>query len=452
MIPIYKDGEKHSPSNYRPISILPDFSKIFEKILQTDSTKFLNKHQIISKCQFGFQEKLSTTDALTDMCLHIQNQQACKKITSGVFIDLKKAFDTVDHQILLQKLAHYGVRGIPLKLFSDYLTNRYQFTCVNSVNSNPKLITVGVPQGSVLGPLLFLLYINDLPKITSLKTILFADDTALFASDSNSGKLEKFVNVELEKVKLWLIQNKLTLNIKKSCHIVFGKKDINLNLVIDNDQLIQKDVTKYLGLQIDQHLKWKPHVEMLMTSLAKASRVLYRLNKYVSRPTLRMVYNALVKSKLQYGIILWGCANKTTLDRLNKLHNKALRTVTGLPYKTAINKLYSNARALKTFDLYKYALAQYMFKLYSKTSSSDNFIDNIALANTIHNYNTRQAKNKNYFVSNMLTSQKSNSLLVDGVKVWNQLPPYVKSETRISQFNKLVFKQLLSSYSPLKPN
>ena len=251
---------------------------------------------------------------------------------------------------------------------------------------------------------------------------------------------------------MWLIQNKLTLNIKKSCHIVFGKKDINLNLVIDNDQLIQKDVTKYLGLQIDQHLKWKPHVEMLMTSLVKASGVLYRLNKYVSRPTLRMVYNALVKSKLQYGIILWGCANKTTLDRLNKLHNKALRTVTGLPYKTAINKLYSNARALKTFDLYKYALAQYMFKLYSKTSSSDNFIDNIALVNTIHNYNTRQAKNKNYFVSNMLTSQKSNSLLVDGVKVWNQLPPYVKSETRVSQFNKLVFKQLLSSYSPLKPN
>ena len=146
------------------------------------------------------------------------------------------------------------------------------------MNSNPKLKAIGVLQGSVLGPLLFLIYIHDLPKITSLKTILFADDTALFASDSNSGKLEKFVNVELEKVKLWLIQNKLTLNIKKSCHIVFGKKDINLNLVIDNDQLIQKDVTKYLGLQIDQHLKWKPHVEMIMTSLAKASGVLYRLN------------------------------------------------------------------------------------------------------------------------------------------------------------------------------
>ena len=191
-----------------------------------------------------------------------------------------------------------------------------------------------------------------------------------------------------------------------------------------------------------------------MTSLAKASGVLYRLNKYVSRPTLHMVYNALVKSKLQYGIILWGCANKTTIDRLNKLHNKALRTVTRLPYKTAINKLglYSNARALKTFDLHKYAQAQYIFKLYSKTSSNDNFIDNIALVNTILNYNTRQAKNKNYFVSNMPTLQKSNSLLVDGVKVWNQLPSKIKSETRISQFNKLVFKQLLNSYSPLKPN
>ena len=138
-------------------------------------------------------------------------------------------------------------------MIAEYATYRYLRCVVNVMNSNPKLITVGVPQGSVLGPLLFLLYINDFPKITSLKTILFADDTALFASDMNSGKLEKLVNVELEKVKWWLIQNKLTLNIKKSCHIVFGKKDINLNLVIDNDQLIQKDVTKYLGLQIDQH-------------------------------------------------------------------------------------------------------------------------------------------------------------------------------------------------------
>ena len=159
-----------------------------------------------------------------------------------------------------------------------------------------------------------LIYINDLPKMTNLKAILFADDTALFASDSNVSSLEKFVNDELEKVKLWLTQNELTLNVKKSCHIIFGRKDFSLNLEINNEKLTQKDVTKYLGVQIYSHFNWKPQIEHIMTSLAKASGVLYRLKKYVSRDTLRMVYHALVKSKLQYGIILWGSANKSSLN------------------------------------------------------------------------------------------------------------------------------------------
>ena len=150
------------------------------------------------------------------MCIHLQNQKAQNNITNGIFIDLKKAFDTVDHEILLQKLAHFGIRGTPLKLFSDYLTNRFQFCSVKLFMSNSRLITCGIPQDSVLGSILFLIHINDLEKMTSLKTILFADDTALFLSDSNVSSLGKFVNDELEKVKMWLIQNKLTLKVR-SC-------------------------------------------------------------------------------------------------------------------------------------------------------------------------------------------------------------------------------------------
>ena len=161
-----------------------------------------------------------------------------RTLTSGIFIDLKEAFDTVDHKISLQKLAHFGIRGTPLKLFSDYSTNRYPFSSVNSIKSNSRLITCGVPRGSVLIPTLVFIYINDLPKMTNLKTILFADDTALFASDSNVPSMEKFVNDELEKVKLWLTQNNLTLNVKKSCRIVLGRKSFSLNLMINNEKLI----------------------------------------------------------------------------------------------------------------------------------------------------------------------------------------------------------------------
>ena len=421
VIPIYKDGDKSCPSNYCPISLLPHFSKIFERILQIDLTKFLTKHQIISKCQYGFQENLSTTDALIDMCIHLQNQKAQKNIISGIFIDLKKAFDTVDHEILLRKLAHFGLRGTPLKLFSDDLTNRFQFCSVNLIKSNSRLMTCGVPQGSVLGPILFLIFINDLPKMANLKTILFADYTALFGSDSNVSSLEKLVNDELEKVKLWLTQNKLTLNVKKSCHIIFGRKDFSLNLEINNEKLTQKDATKYLGVQIDNHLNWKLQIEHIMTSLAKASGVLHRLKKYVSRDILLMVFHAFVKNKWQYGIILWASANKSTLNRLNKLHNKTICSVTGLPYKTSINKLYDNAGVLMINDLFRLNLAQFMFKLHHKISSNKAQVENITLVTALHNHHTRQAKNKNYFLSNTLTSQCFNGLLVNGSKVWNEL-------------------------------
>ena len=183
VIPVHKNGDKFSASNYRPISILPHFSKIFEKLLQMDLVKFLTKNNIISACQYGFQENKSTNDALADLCNHLQNQKAINKTTCGIFIDLKKAFDTVDHAILKKKLYHYDIRGVPFDLFSDYLSNRHQFVYVNAVKSDSTLISTGVPQGSVLGPILFLLYINDLPKATNLKTLLFADDTALFASE-----------------------------------------------------------------------------------------------------------------------------------------------------------------------------------------------------------------------------------------------------------------------------
>ena len=226
--------------------------------------------------------------------------------------------------------------------------------------------------------------------MTNLKAILFADETALFASDSNVSSLEKFLNDEREKVKLWLILNKLTLNVKKSYHIIFGREDFSLNIMINNEKLAQKDATKYLGVQIDNHFKWKPQIEHIMTSLAKASGGLYRLKKCVPRDTLRMVYYALVKSKLQYGIILWGSANKLFLERLNKLHNKTIRSVTRLQYKTIINyELYHNAGVLMINDLYGFDLAKFMFKLHHEMNSNNARVETITHVTALHNHHRR---------------------------------------------------------------
>ena len=181
---------------------------------------------------------------------------------------------------------------------------------------------------------------------------------------------------------------------KKSCHIIFGRKDFSLNLEINNEKLYQKDASEYLGVQIDNRLNWKPQIKRIMTSLAKASGLLYRLKRYVSTDALRMVYHALVKSKLQYGIILWGSANKSSQNRLNKLHNKTIRGVTELPYKTSINKLYRSAGVLMINDLFRLNLAKFVFKLHHKVSSNYVQVENITLVTVLHNHHTRQAKNR----------------------------------------------------------
>ena len=445
VLPIYKGGDRDIASNYRPISILPHFSKIFEKILKHNLTDFINKYKIISENQYGFQENKSTSDALIELENYLRYQQANNKITCGIFLDLKKAFDTVDHTVLKQKLIAMGIRGLPFDLISSYLANRYQFTCINSTKSDKNLINHGVPQGSVLGPVLFLLYINDLPNVSSLKTLLFADDTALFASGNNSSSVEKVVNEELKKIENWLLKNKLTLNTQKSSTIMFGEKKTENNMInihINNSQICQKDEVKYLGIVIDKNLKWKPHIDKLTTQISQSVGMLYHLKKYLSFNSLKLVYHALIKSRLQYGIVLWGNANQSTLKNLNKMHNRAIRYISMQPYRTRLNKLYAFSKLLKVNELYQYSAMKFMFRLYNDRE----FKDKIPLVNEIHAYNTRQSSNNNIFISNFLACKSSNSLRVNCMKMWNKLPINIRTEQRIKPFNRLLYQYLLDTY------
>jgi hypothetical protein len=257
VVPIFKNGDKKQISNYRPISVLSSFSKIFEKVVSTRLIKYLDANNILHQSQLGFRAKLSTSMALLELVDEISKSIDDKKYTVGVFLDLAKAFDTVNHQILLSKLNHYGVRGIANKWFASYLGNRQQYVTVYNVSSSFSKIVCGVPQGSILGPLLFILYINDLNSVSeNLRTIMFADDTNLFRSDDNLAEIESSLDRELQLFTLWFQVNLLSLNVSKTPYIIFGNRMTHdINLMMQGTKLERAHRTSMRILRISKFSK-----------------------------------------------------------------------------------------------------------------------------------------------------------------------------------------------------
>ena len=286
VIPVFKKGDPNCIENYRPITILSCFSKIFEKCVYTRTIKFLDKYNILTKSQFGFRSKHSTTHALLDFIDKVSNAIDDSKHTIGIFLDLSKAFDTIDHQILLNKLSFYGIRGIPLEWFRSYLSNRSQYCSINGINSSCGILTYGVPQGSILGPLLLLLYVNDFENSSSvLSFILFADDSNLFFSDSNINHLVHTVNNELKSAANWFTVNGLPLNTAKTNYMLFSNSASDLpGEVKINDSIIkQTNCCKFLGLFIDSGLTWKSHIDYICKIIARNIGVINRIKHFFPR-------------------------------------------------------------------------------------------------------------------------------------------------------------------------
>ena len=309
VIPLHKKGNKLDPNNFRPISILTCFSKILKRLIYNRLQQFLKKHSVVHKLQYGFQKNISTEYAVLDIVPNAFENINQNLFTSLIFLDLRKALDTVSHSILLSKLDHYGICGSANQLIKPFM-NRRQHVSVNSTNSDIKVITNGVARGSTLGPILFLLYINDLYNSTNCLPRLFADDTCLVLQSPDPNNLEHVMNNELRNVDEWYRANKLSLNPSKSNFLVIPPRLIKpppcISLNNNNFKINPCKNVKYLGVQLDSQLAFNSHSRMIENKISRSIRIIIKFKYFLSPSALLKLYYALVHPHLLHGLLVWG--------------------------------------------------------------------------------------------------------------------------------------------------
>ena len=317
--------------------------------------------------------------------------------TVGLFIDLSKAFDTVDHQILLNKLYHYGIRGIAFNWFSSYLSDRQQYVQYNGVNSSRRCIKCGVPQGSILSPLLFLVYINNMCNVSKiLDLILFADDTNVFFSHKNVDVIQKILNDELPKLSDRCNANKLSVNLKKSKFMIFRprqkRQTLDINLEINHCAIEQVKETVFWGVILDETFSWKPHtgIANVARKISKSIGVIYKASFCLPTSSLLTLYYSLVCPYLVYCVSVWGSTYPSNLKRILLLQKKVVRIISGSAFDAHTEPIFKQLKILKLCDIFRFQVGKIMF-LFKKGRLPIAFNNLFLIRSQLHSYITRNS-------------------------------------------------------------
>lgn len=441
VIPILKNGSATNCNNYRPISVLPCFSKIFEKVIKQRLTHFLKNNNILHDEQFGFEKFSNTTAACLNLTDFITKKSDERKFVACVFLDLRKAFDCVDHEILIAKLRNLNFSNIELELFRTYLVNRTQRVRIDNVLSSMKLIKKGVPQGSILGPDLFKIYINDICKLDLHSTLLlYADDGVLKLYADTEEQLREFIIEDLSKVENWLKNHRLLLNFEKTKIMLFGSK---CNTIRDNLQYFNQSIEivekfNYLGLVIDSKLTWNDHIEHVRKKITPYVFILKRLRNYLNDKALFTIYSSYVISNITYLNPVWSRASATSLSLIETIHKKSIKIIHGYPNRYPTNRLYCD-RYISFSNICKRELYIVAYKVVNNLIKH-NFILNRMI--DIHSHNTR---NKSCFYLTLFrTNAQKKNCLYACIKCFNDLPVELKTIENFCQFKKNITTFILN--------
>ena len=435
---IFKSGNSEDPSNYRPISSLPYMSKIFEKCICSRLVNYFEKFSLFADEQYGFRTGKSTCDALLDMIEGIHDGLNNKMFHLNVLIDLKKAFDTVSHEILVRKLYHYGLSGPPLNLIKSFLSDRKQFVRIGDQSSSVRPNHIGLPQGSNLGPILFLIYLNDFPLVSNvLKAILFADDSSFSISGANYNDTVNNLNLELNGIYRWTMANKLTINVSKTQLILFSNRNTgneNNSFVSIGEQNVDIVTScKYLGVYVDSKLTFKQHITYVTSKIAKNTGILFKIRDSLPLKARLDYYYSMIFPYLTYNVIVWGGTCPTHLSNLIVQHKRTIRILSDLPFNGHTTPVFHKYQILKFIDIHKFYVSIYMFK--NKNS---------ARYQTTHQINTRNRNQAQPSFNRIAACQRSISYI--GPHIWNQLPQDIRNNNNLNSFKRSLKAYLLESY------